>query len=232
MVTGFFYAGASAMTASIPPSSVARDERNNESFAAEHTSLAWAALWVCQKPHVGAVQVWSDSKAALGIFFEQSSSSSQKDLAEIAGHVGAAVAPRISIFGHVCGLVVILGSLFWGIDSSPTGQFNPTVGACTPQFLPIGGLPCICTMVRCRSLCPPQHLSVNDVGVFLSFFMVKSLTHRVFKTSTDRVSSGGHLVSLRSMPSQRSPFAGQRVFSPSFVPPTVMWCSFRKRGDC
>ena len=49
------------------------------------------------------MQIWSDHKAALGIVFDQSSSTAQKDLSEVAGHVGAAILPRISLFDHVAG---------------------------------------------------------------------------------------------------------------------------------
>ena len=65
--------------------------------------MTWALAWVCQIPSDGMFQVWSDNKAALGIVSEQSSSASQKRLAEVAGHLGATVLPRISMFGFVAG---------------------------------------------------------------------------------------------------------------------------------
>ena len=58
---------------------------------------------MCQNPSGCSFQIWSDNKAALGIVFERSSSTAQKSLSEVAGHVGAAVSPRISLFGHVAG---------------------------------------------------------------------------------------------------------------------------------
>ena len=79
------------------------NESDNQSFTAELTALIWALVWVCQNPSEGMFQVWSDNKAALGIVSDQSSSAAQKDLAEVAGHLGATVLPRISMFGHVAG---------------------------------------------------------------------------------------------------------------------------------
>ena len=142
MVTGSFT--ASAMTASIPPSSVR--------VTSETMSLSQQSTLPLPGQHFGYVRNHMLVRFKFGLTAKQrwgSSSNSprvppRRILLRLLDTWAQRLLPGSQILGMSVVLVVILGSLFWGIDSSPTGQFNPTVGACTPQFLPIGGLPCIC----------------------------------------------------------------------------------------
>ena len=141
----------------------------------------------------------SDGKAALGIVFDQLSSAAQKALAELAGHVGTTVAPRIPMLGHTVGhsghpwneLADTLCdhksrdnlpsdcNLDWLIrrHRSPLRLVGCDFRLAPVLLNSFQSVPTqrLFGMVRCLLFCPPLNLSVTAFVMFPLCFSYKSL---------------------------------------------------------
>ena len=174
-------------------------------------------MGVPENPSGCLFQIWPNNQVALGIVFEQSSSTAQKSLSEVARHVGAAVSPRISLFGHVVGHsgqlwneladtlydhksrgVLPLVS-YWDqlvLKHRPPLRLDSTTLRWAPVLLNFSqpeGYTLVC-LVQWYCAVFAAHLRVGPST--LSFSKVRSVPHRFAKDEARLVFRVGHLLAL------------------------------------